>query len=84
MNWQVILDDWPLKDGSNFKRQDIESFSSMEEWEVDYLESKINELYHDISARLIRSAIYQCCDEIAPPRPKKQFVTSVLKKLNRS
>lgn len=82
MSLQRILENWSDYDNRMIRdRRDGRFFSCNEEWEVTYLRDKISRTYPGIAESSILNAIRACCEVVAAPRPRKDFVECVLKRL---
>lgn len=77
-----LFEDWEEYDNRKIRdRRDGNYFSCEEAWEVDYLVSKIRRHFPNIPEGTIRTAIAMCCSQVGAPRPRKQFVECVAKRL---
>ena len=79
---KVLNEDWSDYDNKKIKgRQDSKDFACTEQWEVDYLISKISKTYPQYSEQQIKNAIASCCQTLKSPHPRKPFVECVMRKL---
>jgi len=82
MSAKIILEgEWSDYDDRKKKKEDRLFFSCEEKWEVEYLVEKIHKKFPHIDVDKIHIAIKQCCNSVAPPRPRKTFVECVMKRL---
>jgi hypothetical protein len=82
MSAKIILsEDWKDYDDRKKKKEDREFFSCEEPWEVEYLVEKISRNFPKLEKEKIHAAIKQCCNAVAPPRPRKKFVECVMSRL---
>lgn len=83
MSTQRLLEgDWSEYDDRKKRGgSDSDNFSCTEEWEIDYLVRKIREQYPGLTETSIKNAISACCKQVPTPRPRKTFVTCVMKRL---
>ena len=82
MALDLILEDWSDYDNNKIiGKVDSSKFSCEEKWEVDYLKKKILMSFPDVEIEAIDAAIKLCCLAIKAPRPRKTFVSCVLKRL---
>jgi hypothetical protein len=63
------------------ENHDPEVFSCKENWEVEFLVSKIRGVYRHFSEDLIKNAITACCRNVTDARPRKDFVNCVMMRL---
>lgn len=79
---KVLNEDWEDYDNRMIRDgRDGSKFSCDEQWEVNYLVSKIMKTHQSIPVLEIRHAIAQCCSTIGAPRPRKEFVECVMRRL---
>jgi len=78
---KILEEDWSEYDDRKKKKTDAKDFACTEDWERDYLMDKIRKNHPDLSIEKIKTAIEQCCKSVAPPRPRKEFVECVTKRL---
>ena len=77
-----IFEDWEDYDNRKIRGNvDRSKFSCEEPWEVDYLIAKIRRDYPSHTEQQVRNAITSCCATVRAPRPRKDFVECVLKRL---
>ncbi|MBI5539676.1 MAG: hypothetical protein HY951_06425 [Bacteroidia bacterium] len=81
MEYLKIFENWADYDNLKKKKTDSNFFSCEEKWEIEYLRGKIKEIYPSIDDEKIILAIKVCCSTIAPPRPRKDFIICVLRRL---
>jgi len=82
MSAQTILgDDWSDYDNRKKVKTDRLFFSCEEDWEVDYLVRKIRKHHPGKSEEDVRRAIQACCGVVRAPRPRKDFVECVSRRL---
>src|SRR5437764_94757 len=83
MSLQKILRHWEV-----YNRKKVNTgtasryFLCNDNWEIDFLTSKIKTVYPWIHEMNIREAIKKSCNDLQPKYPRKKFVSAVLKKLN--
>ena len=77
----ILNENWSDYDDKKKKGVDAKFFSCEEDWERDYLKRKIKRLFPRLDEASIEAAIKSCCQEIPAPRPRKQFVECVMRKL---
>jgi hypothetical protein len=77
----ILNESWSDYDDKKKKGVDSRFFSCEEQWERDYLKRKIKRLFPSLNEISIEAAIGSCCTEISAPRPRKQFVECVMRKL---
>lgn len=78
---EILKEDWSEYDNKKKKWEDRFFFSCEENWEVDYLVSKIRKIYTSKTDAAIRGAISSCCNEVPAPRPRDKFVRCIMSKL---
>lgn len=79
---QKLFEDWEDYDNKKIRdHRDSKFFSCEEPWEVDYLVKKIRSVYPSIPEQNVRIAIGVCCTHVSAPRPRKQFVDCVARRL---
>lgn len=84
MSLELLLENWSDYDNKKIRgKEDTSFFSCDESWEVAYLKNKIKEVYPDLDVAEILIAIIQCCEQVKAPRPRKEFVRCVLRKLGK-
>lgn len=81
MPQRVLSEDWSDYDDRKKKRTDAQFFSCEESWEREYLVRKIRKVYPQYSEAAITAAISACCLEVRAPRPRKNFVECVMRRL---
>jgi hypothetical protein len=81
MSLQRVLEKWEDYDNRKLKSGDSRYFACTETWEVDYLVSKIIQVYTYLTREKIKMAIGHCCAVNKAPHPRKQFVECVLRRL---
>lgn len=81
MPQKVLNDDWSYYDNRKKKGEDARYFSCVESWEREYLKEKIKHLYPGFSDVNIEKAIVGCCQTVESPRPRKEFVECVMRRL---
>ncbi len=82
MATNVLNQDW--SDYDDKKRRgfsDTKDFACTEQWEINYLLSKIKRLYPLYPDQHILTAIATCCQTLKSPHPRKPFVECVMKRL---
>lgn len=79
---RILKENWQdYNERKIMENQDPEVFSCMENWEVDFLVSKIRKAYRHFSEDLIKNAIRACCSNVTDARPRKDFVNCVMMRL---
>lgn len=78
---KILSQDWEDYDDRKKKKGDSNFFSCDEEWEVDYLISKILKQHPDISPEKIKTAIDECCRTVHGNKPRAKFVACVMNRL---
>ncbi len=82
MTVYVILQNWKDYD---FRKQnagfDPRYFNCMDEWEVDFLVKKIQQIYNFIPERQIKQAICKVASTDLSARERHHFVNAVLESL---
>jgi len=81
MSLSKVLENWSDYDDRKKKGEDSRYFACSEAWEVQYLIDRIRKVYPNLGTETIRRAIEQCCASVSAPRPRKDFVECVLKRL---
>lgn len=76
-----MLESWEDYDNKKKRKEDALYFSCTEDWEVNYLISKVINVFPRYTREQIKDSILQCCKTVKAPRPRKEFVACVLKKL---
>jgi hypothetical protein len=77
-----VLEDWADYDDRKKKGEDARYFSCTEPWEVEYLARKIQGIYPTFMSDKIKVAIRSCCESVKAPRPRKEMVECVLRRLS--
>jgi hypothetical protein len=77
----ILDEDWSEYDNKKKKEQDRKFFSCDEEWEQDYLIKLIRKKHPEQNRDEILRAIVLCCKSVPAPRPRKEFVACVMKRL---
>lgn len=64
-------------------KQKIFSFfiSCTEAWEMDFIKEVITEEVPHIKEDILSKAMVECCKEIAPPRPRSEYLKYLQQKL---
>ena len=79
---RILNENWDdYNDRKIRELHDPEAFSCKENWEVDFLVSKIRRAYRHFSEELIKDAIRACCKNLNDARPRKDFVNCVMMRL---
>lgn len=82
MPQKILNEDWTDYDDRKIRdKRDSNFFACSESWEVNYLINKIRKHYPMYTESQIKNAIAACCNAIAAPRPRKQFVECVMLRL---
>jgi hypothetical protein len=82
MSLQRVLENWSDYDNRMIRDgRDGRFFSCNEEWEVAYLREKISREYPTLTTAKILEAIRSCCEVVPAPRPRRNFVECVLRRL---
>ena len=81
MAYKQIFENWSDYDDRKKKKSDSNFFSCDEKWEVEYLRDKIKKAFPNLDDSDIELAIKICCATIRTPRPRKEFIECVLKRL---
>jgi hypothetical protein len=83
MPTKVLAEDWSDYDKKKITgRADSKDFACTEQWEMDFLVSKIRKAYPQYSEQKIKDAIASCCKTLSAPHPRRQFVECVMSKLS--
>ena len=82
MSREKVFQGWDDYDKQKPTIIDSYFFATDVPWEVDYLTNKIAAAYPQYSLEQIKAAIQQCGAEFPPPRPRQEFLSAVLSKLN--
>ena len=78
---KILKDNWQdYNDRKIRENHDPEVFSCKENWEIDFLVTKIRRLYRHFSEDLIKNAI-NACSSANDQRPRKDFVNCVMMRL---
>jgi len=81
MPQRLLNEDWSDYDNRKKKREDRLFFSCEEQWELDYLISKLRKYFPRKTDQELKTAIASCCREVPAPRPRERFVRCVFGKL---
>lgn len=65
---------WNEIDNKLKRRLDSKFVSCDENYELDLIKDVIQEEFPNISPERIEEAISSCCDKVAAPRPRKEFI----------
>ncbi len=77
-----LFEDWEDYDNRKLRGgSDARLFSCDEAWEVYYLKKKIQDKYPSLGDGVVLDAIGECCKNVRAPRPRKEFVECVSKRL---
>ena len=74
---KILNDDWSEYDVHKEQGADARHFSC-EDWEVDYLTSKIRKFHTWYTTDAVKGAIIVCCKTEKPPHLREHFVQCVL------
>ena len=78
---KILRENWQdYEDRKAREHHDPEVFSCKEDWEVDFLVSRIRRVYRHFSEDLIKNAI-RACGNANDARPRKDFVNCVMMRL---
>ena len=78
---KILKENWQdYNDRKIRENHDPEVFSCKENWEIDFLVTKIRRLYRHFSEDLIKNAI-NACSRANDQRPRKDFVNCVMMRL---
>jgi len=81
MSEKVLNEDWSDYDDRKIRdSRDAKYFACDESWEREYLIKKIRSVYN-YERDTIAKAIDKCCESVPAPRPRKQFVECVMRRL---
>ncbi len=79
---RILNEDWEDYDNRKIRDgRDRSKFSCDEPWEVDYLAEKTKKHFPFKTESAIREAIASCCASVRAPRPREEFVTCVVRRL---
>jgi hypothetical protein len=75
----ILEDDWSDYDNKKIRdRRDSKNFSCTEQWEIEYLVTKICKHYPQYSKQEVLAVIKQVCTEDIAPHPRDRFVQRVM------
>ena len=80
--FKILNENWDDYDNKKIRdKRDSVFFACTEQWEVEYLVSKIKKHFPHHSEATIRNAIVSCCRTIDSPHPRQKLVQCVVSKL---
>jgi len=74
--------DWKEKDDLKKKKVDRNFVSCTEAYELAEVIGEVHALRPEADIKDIATAVTKCCAEVEAPRPRKEFVVCVLKKID--
>lgn len=76
-----LFENWVKKDKKRKKYKDRFYFSPTEDWEIDYLIDKYQDLHPNLSSSKIKNTIRRCVSESNLPYPRKEIERCIMTKL---
>lgn len=82
MSHAVLNEDWSAYDNRKIRdNRDSSKFSCVEQWELNYLITKLRKYFPFKTDSVIRGAISACCTQVKAPRPREIFVECIVQRL---